>query len=419
MNNKSRFLNIVFAVSILFINLLSICSSKTIYPIDNIQCDTKTDYTRFVANVSGSAICSESGQKREYVNNKEYNYFYLDVAYTTVPYNEKKIPVNDSVLNIIHIINYKDLKVVRFVFYLKPAATYEVYRLSNPARLVVDIKKTLSLSDDSLDNESEEYIESRSSEATNAVNTNQINSKGKKYVVILDPGHGGKSMGAKSKAKVNGKYVFEKDIVLKYCLELQKKINQSPDIVAYVTRYSDEYVSLENRVKFSEKYKGNIFISIHLNASNPRYDRYNAAKGVEIYYIDPYKLDRESKNYMERLENDEDIDLKPRNSNVNLKNILQNLVKENLEKWQKESYNLSDSILDSLKPISPFYSENNRGIKKGPFKVLKNHYMPAILMEVGFITNTNDLKYLTDPDFRNKSVDGIYQGIENYFRSLE
>lgn len=238
----------------------------------------------------------------------------------------------------------------------------------------------------------------------------------KPKVVIIDPGHGGESRGARSAYKIKGNYVWEKDIVLQIALKLKKLVDASPNLVAYLTRTEDNYVSLYERIKFAEKMKGDIFLSIHCNAIEGF--RPTAARGIEIYYWSDSGTVGETNRFLEQLENDELFNAVDTTFNNHLKKILSNILKDELRQQTQASYYFCQILNNSLRKY-PYFQKYNRGIKQARFKVLANYSMPAILIETGFLSNKDEARYLVDPSYQQLLAKAIFEALNNYFVSVD
>ena len=229
--------------------------------------------------------------------------------------------------------------------------------------------------------------------------------------VVIDPGHGGKDSGAVSPDKKN----YEKTFVLDIARRLEDKIHAAcPDVKVVMTRRDDRYVTLGDRADLANKEEANLFISIHINAnglSSPngfsvhvlgqssRKDRDLYAGNMEI-------VSRE--NSVILLEDDYtttygDFDPNDPESYIFM-NLMQNA---NLE----QSVRFAELVQKHLKggPIS-----NDRGISQDPFLVLWRTAMPAVLLELGFISNTNDLTALRSPDNRDKLAQRVFEAFREY-----
>ncbi len=184
---------------------------------------------------------------------------------------------------------------------------------------------------------------------------------GQKKVIIIDPGHGGKDSGA------IGIYdIKEKEVVLnvsKQILELNKTIlNDEFDI--YLTRYNDSLIHLSDRSRLAKSFKADVFVSLHCNSSQ------NFSKGIEVYG----------------------------HNSDHLKS--------------KASISLGVSILNESTQKLGF---KKRGVKFANFQVLRETtFCPAVLVEMGFVTNTDEADYFLKPKNIKAMALAILLGITNY-----
>lgn len=187
---------------------------------------------------------------------------------------------------------------------------------------------------------------------------NQSGSVLKNRVIVLDPGHGGKDPGA-----VNGSYT-EKAIVLKVGTLVKEKLEAAGATVK-MTRKGDTFPTLQERVAFTKSNYGEIFVSIHVNAASS-----TSAKGAETFYSvssgDMYQ---------------EDIDLATYINNQIVKNA----------------------------------DMKNRGVKKYPYYVINNMVIPAVLVELGFISSPEDRAKLISSSYNEIYAQSIYNGIVQYY----
>ncbi len=195
-----------------------------------------------------------------------------------------------------------------------------------------------------------------------------INEKIYSGIIVIDPGHGGEDTGAISQNNVN-----EKDVVLDISLKLGEKLEEN-NFKVYFTRKSDKALGntvrsdIINRAKFINARNADIFLSIHLNGSD-----IESAKGVESYsrFLDD------------------------------------------------KSYLLAESIQDELSSIE--YTKD-RGIKETNEKslgILRYTNITGVLLELGFITNSEDEKYLISEEGQDIIVYCILNGILNYFNEIK
>ncbi len=191
-----------------------------------------------------------------------------------------------------------------------------------------------------------------------------------KNIVVLDAGHGGTDPGAIR--KLNGVTINEKDLNFKIMYQLTQKYFNAEDseIKAYYSRYNNTKVDLYDRAAFAKKVGADLFISLHMNANNS-----TSPKGTEIYYTGSNKATTEN--------------------GLNSK-ILANI------------------FLNSL-PAK--IGTDKRYISDQSLAVCRANTVPAILIELGFMSNTSDLTKLTDPDFQEASAEAIYDTLCDVFSS--
>lgn len=214
--------------------------------------------------------------------------------------------------------------------------------------------------------------------------------------IVIDAGHGGKDAGA-----FRGS-LLEKNVTL----TVAKKINdllkkKIPDKKIILTRDSDVFLSLDKRSEIANnvsiKYGASIFVSIHVNASkSPR------AYGFETWYIvDSYKRNVIEKD---KVSHDKDIS-----------SILNSMINEELYEESKIFAMKVQNALD--KKIGN--ETLNRGVKENVYFVVKNSFMPAILVELGFLSNKREANQLTNEAYLNKLATGIVNGIGDFINEYE
>jgi len=226
--------------------------------------------------------------------------------------------------------------------------------------------------------------------------------------VVIDPGHGGKDPGCVSR---DGK-TFEKDIVLDIGLRLSKKIKEgyAGGVNVKMTREDDRFVELENRAVTANKAGANLFISIHVNAV----EKGTTANGYSIHCLGQSKKkgnDLYSKNLdLVKRENSvitlednyktkyQGFDPSDPQSSI-IFNLMQNA-------HLSASLSFAEEVADAMgdTPI-----KTNRGVSQDPFWVLWRTAMPAVLIEVGFITNPDDLAKMRTEEGREAIAENIYK----------
>ncbi|MCK4738554.1 MAG: N-acetylmuramoyl-L-alanine amidase [Deltaproteobacteria bacterium] len=215
-------------------------------------------------------------------------------------------------------------------------------------------------------------------------------------LIVLDPGHGGKDYGAIGASGLN-----EKDVTLKVAKELQISLRRALGAKVLLTRDTDTYLTLSERTTFANKEKADIFISIHANASTRR-----AAKGIETYFLSYEASDNEARK-VAAFEN-EVVKLEGKTHGAptsEIEAILWDLTKSNAH---HESSRLAESIHN---PLVKALRGENRGVKQAPFYVLMGATMPAILLEVGFISNRKEERALARKKTHAKIADAVTDGM--------
>lgn len=179
-------------------------------------------------------------------------------------------------------------------------------------------------------------------------------------IVVLDAGHGGNDPGA------SGGGYDESDITLEIIYKKAKEYfdSQESNVKAYWTRTSDTYVTLSNRAAYASQIGADMFVSLHMNSSTN-----SSAKGTEVYYS---------------------------TSNNN--------TADNGMNSKKLAGICLDNIVSALKT-------NNRGVKTANYYVIKNNTVPAVLIELGFISNTSDRQLITDDVSQRAAAKAIYDSV--------
>ncbi|MDR0525665.1 MAG: N-acetylmuramoyl-L-alanine amidase [Spirochaetaceae bacterium] len=223
--------------------------------------------------------------------------------------------------------------------------------------------------------------------------------------VIVDPGHGGKDTGAIGNHTINGKSIklLEKDITLKVSKDLFARLKQGfPDKQILLTRTEDTYPTLDERVNLANavRLKENeaiIYISIHANATFRK-----DVRGYEVWYLKP--------DYQRTvLDPDKYEGPKEVASIVDL--MLQ-------EEFLSESIRMAGAILKQFEAVFG-KTLPSRGLKAEEWFVVRNAKMPAILVELGFVTNEADALLFSDDASLKKFGEALYKGISDFIAEFE
>ncbi|MFA5338566.1 MAG: N-acetylmuramoyl-L-alanine amidase [Candidatus Omnitrophota bacterium] len=220
--------------------------------------------------------------------------------------------------------------------------------------------------------------------------------------VVIDAGHGGNDPGAVGRTGLK-----EKDLVLDVARRVKEQLNENGvDVV--MTRDRDRFIPLEKRSQIANENNVDFFVSIHANSA-----RLKGAKGFEVYYLSTAVDD--NARAVEAAENSflkfDDSSFQRRNTD--LEATLWDLVyTENRE----ESIELARNISKSVDASTSLYC---RGVKSARFYVLKGAQMPAVLVEIGFISNPAEEKDLKSASCREDVASAIAKGILNYKKIYE
>lgn len=225
--------------------------------------------------------------------------------------------------------------------------------------------------------------------------------KANNQIIVIDAGHGGKDAGA-----VGGKGLYEKNIVLKIALKTGNELKKKGYKV-YYTRTKDKFIKLRARTKFANDKKADLFLSIHANAA-PNAKKAKSMQGVETFFLSPDRSNR-SKN-VAALENKSDIEEMNYFSKQTFLNFLN---REKIIASNKLAIDIQQSVLGILKTK---YKVTDGGVREAPFWVLVGASMPAILLEVGYITHPDEGKRMNTNVYQNLISKGIANGIDEYFR---
>jgi len=216
--------------------------------------------------------------------------------------------------------------------------------------------------------------------------------------VVIDAGHGGKDPGAIGKSGLK-----EKDVVLDIAKQLKREL-QSLGIKATLTRSNDSFVSLGQRARVTNVKEADFFISIHANASRSKW-----VSGVEVFYLSE-SIDENTRSL--KAAKNYDLNLEEKISGKHTAAILWDMI---YNEHRRSSIDLAGLVCFSL---SRKLGQKNRGKKPARFYVLKGTNIPAILIEVGFISNAREEKRLRGFAYRGKIAQGIANGIAQYNRSF-
>ncbi len=241
-------------------------------------------------------------------------------------------------------------------------------------------------------------------DAENFFKTDSDESGYKIGAILIDPGHGGKDPGALETYKINGKNVTikEKDVNLSVGKMLYARLKAAyPDKKILMTRDKDVFLSLSERTDIANSVKLNekeaiLYISVHVNSSLDK-----KASGFEVWYLSP--------GYRRTvLEKTEDLD-------KNLFTVMNSMMEE---EYTTESILIAKFVMDGLQ-AQVGGQTSSRGIKAEEWFVVRNSNMPAVLVELGFVSNEKEARLLYDQSYLQKLSLGIYNGLSAFVTHFE
>lgn len=198
------------------------------------------------------------------------------------------------------------------------------------------------------------------------------------HFVVVDPAHGGQDKGVRLSEKVS-----EKDVTLTIARLLKKNLDKSKNIKVLLTRTNDKDVSISDRVKIAQKAGTDLFVSLHVNAGFGR-----QSSGFEVYF--------------------------PGFNSPAVKNSSNEILKDMVTtQYLNESVKIAQIIQKNMGKIFP---RKDRGLRSAPVLVLEDLAVPAIVLEIGFATNTKDKKKLLDDTTQKSIATALAKSIREFFK---
>lgn len=223
-------------------------------------------------------------------------------------------------------------------------------------------------------------------------------------VVIIDAGHGGADPGA---IGVGG--VREKDVALGIALHLADVLRKDPNLEIHLIRDDDTFVDLWDRGEIATNLKGErfgLFISIHGNS----FPEQRSTRGFETYFLSEARTEHERR--VSAIENaplrlgDQSIDPE---EDPDLGFILREMRNLDTQHWSSLLAEMTQDELDA------FHPGPNRGVKQGVLAVLTNALMPSVLVEVGYLSNSDESRLMGQDDFQVETAQALGRSIERFF----
>jgi N-acetylmuramoyl-L-alanine amidase len=220
-------------------------------------------------------------------------------------------------------------------------------------------------------------------------------------VIAIDPGHGGEDPGA-----IGPTGLKEKDVVLAIAMQLRERLNAKSGVRVLLTRDSDFFVPLGERVKKAERVQADLFVSIHADAFfTPD------ARGASVFALSQGGASSAAARWMANRENASDsvggVSVKVKDAQV-----MRAMLDMSTTAQIKDSMRVGSEVLSRMGKVGKLH----RGqVEQASFAVLKAPAIPSILVETAFISNPQEEDKLRDPDYRHQLVEALFTGIDRYF----
>lgn len=234
--------------------------------------------------------------------------------------------------------------------------------------------------------------------------TTKIKSPFRLNTIVLDPGHGGRDPGNVGRGRED-----EKDINLAITLKLAALIREKTAYEVRLTRSSDRWISLKDRALLANQSPASqtLFISIHCNSHSDA-----RVHGLESYIFNLQATDKFAAA-LAKWENDKEV-VTP------VDFIINNLHKRGIEKYSWEAARIVQSVLVShLGARNRNRSAPDKMVRRAPFRVLVDTRMPALLVELGYLSNRADYKKLNSPTYQNKVANALLMAIRQFDQATQ
>ena len=347
--------------------------------LEEIRYISVPDYTRVIITLSAKADYHHFTVPVDRAHDRPRR-IVIDFSPAQIgPSTSAPIPIHDGLLKRIRTGQFSPTT-ARVVLDLGQIENYTAFPLYSPYRLIIDVK----------------------GKSKKTVSPQQQPPRAR-YLIMIDPGHGGRDPGA---IGIGG--LKEKTVVLAISKRLGKKLASRLPVEVVYTREKDAFIPLPERTARANAAGADLFLSIHANASkNPQ------AQGVETYYLN--NTNDRATIRLASLENGL-RDVQPaEHKESELSYILSDLIQNGKA---EESLSLAHALQTSMiTHVSKRHSRvRNLGVKKGPFYVLVGAHMPCVLVEVSFLTHRLQGKLLRSSVYREAIAEGLFQGIARFIR---
>ena len=230
-------------------------------------------------------------------------------------------------------------------------------------------------------------------------------------MVVVDAGHGGIDNGMSGPIG-DPRKVYEKNITLAIARALKTALERR-GIAVVMTRQTDTLIALGDRGRIANQAKGDLFLSVHVNAANPRWAQPGGARGFETYFLAEART--EDARRLEAMENE--VIKFETNAETTRDDPLGFIIRDMAQNEHlRESSRLADLVQSGLRKVHP---GPNRGVKQAGFVVLVKAFMPAVLVEVGFGSNRSESAYMTNADSQRELAESLATAVDAFLAQYE
>ena len=290
--------------------------------------------------------------------------------------------------------------IIKKVFMLPPQSTFN-WRLSIDISVSSDREFALRVGQSKAftNNSKKSFAAKTSSSSSSKNNTNNA-----KKIVVIDAGHGGHDPGA-----IGYSGVYEKNITLSVAKELKKQLDRNGKYKVFLTRSTDVFIPLRQRVKIARKHNADLFLSIHADSAANR-----KATGLSVYTLSETASDKEAAALAER-ENKADV-IAGLNMVEQSKEVNDVLISLAQRETRNRSSEFARCIELEMRKSVKLISDTHRF---AGFAVLKAPDVPSVLLEMGYLSNKNEERLLRQESYRRKIATSAVKAIDRYFEDMK
>lgn len=242
-----------------------------------------------------------------------------------------------------------------------------------------------------------------------AIRPKERAARARKWIIVIDPGHGGDDTGAQKNGAV------EKEVVLAFGKVLRDKLEAAGGYKVLMTRDTDVFVPLDKRTKFAEQNKADLFIAVHADYAK------SDARGATIYSLRDgvaAQLKRSAKNDADEvvLSDPEASTIKKASADMDAVNTVRSFLADLLGREVEETHERTGVFQQTvIETMGTSTEMRDHPDKQASFRVLKTAQVPSVLIELAYVTNKEDAELLKSDEWRNKVADSIMTAVGNYF----